>query len=84
MRYTQQDLFLLTAMELKIPQEQVEFVVKNSFNLLRQAMIKHRGKDILLNEFVRFTFKFDKWEKYLENLKNKNVNEEETITQDNN
>jgi hypothetical protein len=85
MKLKQEDLYLLTAMELGLPQEQVEYIVKNSFNLLRHTMTKCRGKNILLNEFVRFSFKKEKWEKFLINSKNKKLrdNEEETITQNN-
>lgn len=57
MKYeSQKDIYLLVANELRIPEDKVEFVIRNLFENIRSELInpQNNQKGILINEFLKF------------------------------
>lgn len=82
MNFKQEDIYYLVSKELGIPQEQVEFVVKDFFSNLRWFM-RETKKPILINSFIKFSFKQDRYDKVIKQRELKN-NEKDTSTQEDN
>jgi hypothetical protein len=81
MKIKQEDIYYLVAQKLEIPEEQVEFIIKDLYYNLR-FFLREQKKPILLNTFIKLTFNEKRFDSVIKKREERNA-KDKTISQTN-